>query len=363
MAKRILIVRLSALGDVVMSSGLIPALRARFPDAQLSWLVDAPAAPLLQGHPQLHQLLVLPRAALKQAWRNKQYRQCWQIVRDFIRQLRAEQFDLAIDAQGLLKSALWPWLAKIPRRIGFFSKERSHWLATEVLVKVANDPDFSSEYRQIAEYLAAPAGSFQLTSADSPNAEQAMQARWQQLQATSPELVLPPLVICPFTTRPQKHWHNASWQQFIDSWLSAHPKQAIIMLGGPGDRAAAKQLSAGVSSTRLLDWVGQTSIAEARAVLKLAQAVVGVDTGLSHLALSLAKPTVLIFGSTRPYSNLLGYPGTVLYAGLSCAPCKRKPSCDGRFDCMTAIAPEQVSAALQQALRLSSRNAEGQNHG
>ena len=115
--RRILIVRLSALGDVVLSSGLIPALKARWPEARLSWLVDAPAAPLLAHNPRLDELLVLPLSQWRQLWRTGQRLQAWRAFRTWARDLRAQEFDLVIDPQGLFKSGLCDWFSGAPLRI------------------------------------------------------------------------------------------------------------------------------------------------------------------------------------------------------------------------------------------------------
>ncbi|EWS54576.1 glycosyltransferase family 9 protein [Methylibium sp. T29] len=98
--KRILIVRLSAIGDVVMASGLIPALRALHPEARIAWLVEPAAAPLLAHNPRLDEVIVWPRAEWQQLWRARRYAELWRRFCAFRRALRAQRFDLALDTQG-----------------------------------------------------------------------------------------------------------------------------------------------------------------------------------------------------------------------------------------------------------------------
>ena len=121
---RILIVRLSAIGDVIQSMPLACALRERFPQAFLAWAVEERAASLLRGHEALDELITLPRGWLKSP------RGVWQLRR----RLRDLQFDVAIDVQGLTKSALLAWLSGAKRRIGFGNpggRELSKWLNNE----------------------------------------------------------------------------------------------------------------------------------------------------------------------------------------------------------------------------------------
>ena len=97
--RRILVVRLSALGDIVMASGLIPALKARFPNAEVSWVCEPVCAPLLKHNPRLKQVIVWPRGEWQALWKAKRYLDLWRAVRAFRTQLKAEKFDLVLDGQ------------------------------------------------------------------------------------------------------------------------------------------------------------------------------------------------------------------------------------------------------------------------
>lgn len=125
-ALRILIVRLSAIGDVVQTMPMACALRERFPEAFLTWVVDERAAALLRGHEALDELITLPRHWLKS------FRSVWNLRR----QLRAMNFDVALEVQGLTKSAIICWLSGARRRIGFggrLGRELSPWLNSETV--------------------------------------------------------------------------------------------------------------------------------------------------------------------------------------------------------------------------------------
>ena len=157
----------------------------------------------------------------------------------------------------------------------------------------------------------------------------------------------PFLVICPYTTRAQKHWPQQHWQQLLT--MIAHRWSApIVIIGGPGDSEAALALS--LSASTCLSLAGELTLAQSGAMLAHAQAVIGVDTGLTHLAIAHMRPVLALFGSTCPYTQTQNPKATVLYEGLPCAPCKRKPTCEGAFTCMSALSPQRVMNWLENTL-------------
>ena len=329
---RILVVRLSAIGDVVMASGLIPALRARHPDAHLAWLVEPAAAPLLAHNPRLDEVIVWPRGEWLALWREHRYAELWRRLRAFRRGLRERRFDLVLDTQGLLKSAVWGWLSGAPRRISLIGHEHSHRLATE---RVVPPPDeglrpIGAEYRHLARHLGAPAGSFRMDLAVGSAPRERARARLPATRYAA---------LCPFTTRPQKHWFEDRWQALAVRLLAAG--LTPVLLGGPDDREAAARIAAGVPG--LLNLAGALKLDETVAAIEGAALLVGVDTGLTHMGTALGVPTVALFGSTVPYRDPCTPHSVVLYEQLACSPCRRHPTCGGRYDCMRAFEADRVA--------------------
>jgi len=341
--QRILIIRLSALGDVVMASGLIPALRHLYPHARLSWLVEPAAAPLLKHNPRLDEVIVWPRAEWQALWREKRYRELLARARAFRRELRARRFDLVLDAQGLLKSGVWAWLSGAPKRLGLIAREGSHLLMSErVLPPPAGaDKPIGSEYRFLAQHLGAPPEAFQLDLAVGDEPRQAARAVLRDAGVAGRVAAL-----CPFTTRPQKHWFEERWAELARRLLESG--YTPVLLGGPGDREAAARIAAQVPG--LIDLAGRLKLDQTVAAVADAALLIGVDTGLTHMGTALGIPTVALFGSTRPYLSA-GTPRTVImYEQLACSPCKRHPTCDGRFDCMRRHTVDGVIATAQRVL-------------
>jgi heptosyltransferase-1 len=331
---RILIVRLSALGDVVMAGGLPAALRARHPDAHIAWLVQEGFEALPAANPAVDEVIVWPRRQWRQLGLRRRYGELWRAVRGFVQALRGRRFDLAIDAQGLLKSALWVRLCGAAERLGVDPAEGSGWLMTRVL-RTPPDKTFAAEYTHLAKALGLPAPLAQLPLTDGGRA--AARALLQQAGVSGAYAAL-----VPFTTRPQKHWPEGAWRA-LAARLRGELGLTPLLLGAAADRPAAGRIAADGAA---IDLAGRTDIPTAAALVAGARLVIGVDTGLTHMGVAAGVPTLALFGSTCPYLAAPGRPLKVLYRGLPCAPCKRSPTCAGAHPCLTAIGVDEVLRAI-----------------
>jgi heptosyltransferase-1 len=333
--QRILVIRLSAIGDVVMASPLIAALRRRYPAAYLAWLVEPAAAGLLRDHPDLDEVIVWPRDQWRVLWRARRYRAWWRALRSFMRELRARRFDLVLDLQGLLKSAVWARLTGAPERVGLGSREGGALLMTRVIERPRDDARIGSEYRRLAEVLGLAGGDFAPHIALNEDDEAYARA---YAAATGPYIVF-----CPFTTRPQKHWFEERWPalaQAVRSRFGLTP----VLLGGPADGAAAARMQQ--ANPALQSQAGRITLTRSAALIKHAAGLVGVDTGLTHMGIAFGIPTVALFGSTRPYLDTTRPNARVLYHRLECSPCRRHPTCGGAYTCMRLIEVAEVMATL-----------------
>jgi heptosyltransferase-1 len=130
--KKLLVVKMSALGDVVMSLPVLEALRKRYPEADLDWLVEPAAADLLTGHPDLNRVLVSPRPVLKSQAARGRLISAKRLFDEFRRDLRRTSYDVVLDLQGLLKSGLMVGLARGRRKVGFArAREGAHFFLND----------------------------------------------------------------------------------------------------------------------------------------------------------------------------------------------------------------------------------------
>jgi len=337
--ENILIIRLSAIGDVVMASGLISATRARFPNARLAWISEPAAAPIIQGHPGLDHVIVWPKERWKSLWREGHYSALYKEFKQFKCNLRQQRFTLVIDAQGLLKSGLIAWLTGAKRRVALDPREGCQMLSTEhVKTTPFADRRIGSEYRYLARHIGAGDDDFKLDVRTGPEAQASARAFIDESVGGRHFIAL-----APFTTRPQKHWLEDHWIQLIGMLqrLGHH----CVILGGPSDKLKAEELSHRTGATNA---AGRLRLDASMALIARSTALIGVDTGLTHAGIALNRPTIAIFGSTWPYERSDSPTTRVLYAALACSPCRRNPTCGGRYDCMSAITPTAVVTHLQE---------------
>jgi heptosyltransferase I len=341
--RSILIIRLSAIGDVVMATPLIRALRARYPHARIAWLAEPQVQDLLAAHPLLDEVIAWPRGEWARLWRDKRYLDVLRAVRGLRARLKALQPDLTLDLQGLLKSGLWAWLSGAKERIGLGSREGSRLLMTRVLPRAGDPERIGSEYLFLAQTLGLPVDNFEmdvaLTQEDESFARQFI---------GSHDLERGYAALCPFTTRPQKHWFEERWVGLLPR-LREELGLAAVLLGGPADREAAERLTRACGG-RLADAVGHTRLRQAAALIKHARLLIGVDTGLTHMGIAFHVPTIALFGSTHPYGDTTQDNAVVLYHKLPCSPCRRNPTCNGAFTCMLSITEDEVIATAKGVL-------------
>ncbi|MCG5523510.1 glycosyltransferase family 9 protein [Ectothiorhodospira haloalkaliphila] len=324
-----------------MASPLPGAIRRRWPDARITWLIEPGAAPLVACHPFVDRVVVWPKARWLAWLKGFRWLRLGRDVVRFVRELRQERYDLALDLQGLLKSGVLTRLSGARERVGLGSREGSHLLMTRVVTRGGDNRLIGSEYRHLAQELGLEVGDFRmgvgLSEADRQAAASVAQGHPRGY-----------LVACPFTTRPQKHWVESYWAE-LASRLRERYGMRLVLLGGPDDRAAADRIAARAGEV-VDNRVGETSLTEAAAVIAGARLLVGVDTGLTHMGPAFNVPTVALFGSTCPYLDTGRENTTVIYHDLPCAPCKRNPTCNGRFDCLTGITVDEVLAEVERLL-------------
>ena len=341
---RILLVRLSAIGDIVFASPLVASVRRAWPDAYIAWLAQPECAPLLRHHPDLDDVIEWPSGRLRDHWRQGRPLTLLREARELIGGLQARRFDLAVDLQGLLKSALPLRLSGAAVRVGLGSREGGALLMTRVVPKDGSEGDrIGSEYLRLARALGLPLGDFEMAIHCAPNDVAAAETLINAERIDGGFVAF-----CPFTTRPQKHWFAERWVELAQR-LKADTGLPAVLLGGPGDRAAAAAITAAANTNVgvVVDLTGRTSLLAAAALIERSRALIGVDTGLGHMGIAFKRPTLLLFGSTCPYLDTTRPDARVLYHRRDCSPCRRRPSCGGAFHCMRDIGVDEVLAALR----------------
>jgi heptosyltransferase-1 len=342
----VLLVRLSARGDIVFSSPMVRAFRRTYPEARITWLAESHTKNLIEHHPELDETIVWDRGSWKKLLKERKFITLVREARAFVAELRGRKFDLAVDMQGLLRSGLMTFLSGARTRIGLRPKEGSQLFMTRVVDKDRDQGDrakVSSEYLYLAQELGLDTSEFQMEVPLS-SSDRIFATEWIE----KCQLEGGYAVAIPFTTRPQKHWFEDRWAHLLDQTLH-ELKLPTVILGGPGDAEACGRIQR-MADSEPYSLVGVTSLTQAAAIIEGASLVLGVDTGLTHMGLAFDRPTVAIFGSNIPYTEPPTPRGKVLVHWLECSPCKGNPTCGGDFTCLKLIHAQDVLEAAREVM-------------
>jgi len=339
-----LIIRPSSMGDIVMASPMIKVLREAYPGAYIAWLAEPSLCELLRHHPALDEVICWPKAQWTRLFRQGRLLALAREVRKFSSEMRLHNFDLALDAQGLLRSRGLAFLSGARERVGLDSREPGRFLMTRTCFHAPNNKRMSSEYYDLMKDLGLSPKEFH------PDVVLSMEdERAAAYQVRAEGIGEKYAVICPFTTRPQKHWFTERW---TDLCAAIHDRLGLptVVLGGPQDVDASRRIQA-LAPVRVYNLTGKMTLGQAAAVIKHSTLVIGVDTGLTHMGVAFDCPTIALFGATCPYLWTASPSTTVLYDKLACSPCRRSPTCNGKFTCMKSIGIDRVVNAAENLLK------------
>lgn len=345
--KRILLIKLSALGDVIQTLPTLEALRAAYPQAEISWLVEEPAVPLLNLHPALDHVLISRRQAWLRAVRSwRTLPKAWQEMRNLRYSLRRQPYDAVLDLQGLLKSALWTWLVQSPRKIGFAgTREYSYLPLSERLPPFDPDEHAVRRYLRLAEYLGGAATPLRWRLGLAPEAGAGLQELWTEGSG-------PLMVLHPGTRWPSKHWPPAAFARLADALIQER-RARVVFTGNAADRPLIAHIRAAMRGNSA-DLSGKTDLQALARLFFQADAAVTTDTGPMHLAAAVGTPVAAIFGPTAPWrTGPYGPQHRVVWTGAACSPCRRR-------DCPDPVCLRElpVEAVLAAALAILDQNPE-----
>ena len=345
---KILIVKLSAIGDVLHTLPALTALRRHYPDAQIDWLVEDSAADLVQGHAALNRVLVWRRREFAKLFRVGKLFAAGRLFLDLLLSLRDTHYDLIIDFQALLKSSLWIFLARGRRKAGFGQgmehSENSHLFLNERMPAVSMEVHALTRGLRLLQALGIPDSQvlYDLTIEEKDE-----RAAEQLLVENGVRLDQPFIAINPVAKWPTKLWAAERFRELAERLLNDGSQ--VVFTGSKEDRPFIDEIACTLGSpVGRLD--GRTSLKLLAAVYRSASLVVTTDTGPMHLGAAVGTPVVALFGPTAPWrTGPYGDGHVVLRAGVSCSPCFCKSCKTTQFErmaCMNRITLEQVAEAV-----------------
>ena len=336
-AQRIALVKPSALGDVVHALPVLTALRRRYPQAYICWVINRGYADLVRGHPDLDDVLPFDRGLIK-----NELLQAALGYGEFFRKLRSLKFDLVVDLQGLFRSGLMSLATGAPRRVGLqTAREGAAWFYTDILtVGDAANTHAVDRYWLAAEALGVGglAKTFHV-----PVPDEARSWASEALRAHSRPWLM---------TAVGSRWQTKRWptEHFATLLRKAQERfgGTAVFVGGPEESDAARLTARRLHGT-YLDLTGQTTLPKLAAVLARADAMVANDTGPLHLAAALGRPTIAPYTCTRvrrtgPYNQSGAVESRVWCQGSYLKTCDR-------LDCMTELTPFRLWGGLHEVLR------------
>lgn len=343
--KNILVVRLSSLGDVLMTLPAVKAIKNLYPGSHISWLIEGSISDLLSYQGFIDKVIRFPRTGLVQKIKHGNISGSMTIARSFLNDLRALEYDLIIDFHGIIKSIILSRCARGKRLIGFdkiYAKESSHLFYDERIPGRDRRLHKVERNMLMATYLGAGAQ-------EAPDIDLTVPIRYQEyIDIFFREKGISENVIAvnPFSSPGSefKRWGISRYKGLIKR-LRAQLGADIVILWGPGEKEEARSLIDESDNGVFLSC--PTDIPQLFALLKRVRLYISGDTGVMHLAAAAKIPVVAIFGPTDHRINApYGMHSSIVRKDIYCSPCKTK-DCPDR-GCLEEISIDEVFYAAKE---------------
>ncbi|MEI6562739.1 MAG: glycosyltransferase family 9 protein [bacterium] len=325
--KRILVVKLSSLGDIFHALPTVHNLKVAL-DAEIDWVTQPEYVGLVHCFPCVSSVIPFPR---RQFWRRS-----WELWRT----IRAQRYDYVIDLQGLIKSAIVTRFARGGITIGpSFQREGARFLYDDVAGTRNKNRHAVEENLDVIRYLGLPVipVSFPV-----------------MFPAPTGDYPEPRVALVPLSRRANKNWPVSHFLETARQ-LQIERGASIFLFGSKEDRVVCERMREVLSATpgagAVLNLAGQTSLVEMGGWFSKMNMVVANDSGPLHMAVALGIPVVALFGPTDPgRTGPYGVGQGVITSEMDCCPCFDKQCRLPRVDCMTGISPDQVMAVIRTLL-------------
>jgi heptosyltransferase-2 len=342
----ILIIAPNWIGDAVMTQPLLASIKAQHPNSSIDVLASTWVAPIYRACSEVNEVI-------EAKFEHKQLQ--WALRKELTQQIESKQYQACFVLPNSFKSALIPWLANIPLRIGYRGEMRFG------LMNVALDnPSKVNRSPMVEHYLSLSTLLNDETSVAinlnitphlniSEKARQSVKGKLQSANINLLDSNSAIYVLCPGAEYgPSKRWPTEHFATLAQELIKTNANNHIILIGGEGDQNLANEIcSQAKLNPHIHNWCGSTSLDEAIALIGMSKAVISNDSGLMHIAAALKIPQVAIFGSSDPtHTPPLSDKAKVIWLGLACSPCHKRECPLIHLKCLKDILPQQVLATL-----------------
>ena len=336
----ILIIAPNWIGDAVTSQPLLANLKALYPDSKIDVLASNWVAPIYRACTEVNEVI-------EANFEHKKLQ--WGLRKQLAKQIEAKNYQACFVLPNSLKSALIPWLANIPFRIGYRGELRFGLinLALNNPSKI-NRPPMVEHYLALSQLLNDDTLLFSETAPKlnvSPIAKVSVENKLQSADINRDSIY----VMCPGAEYgPTKRWPTEHFAALAEKLIAQNATNQIILLGSKSDHELAQEITSQAKKAgNIHNWCGNTSLDEAIALIGMSKAVVSNDSGLMHIAAALQTPQVAIFGSSDPaHTPPLSDKAKIIWLNLPCSPCHKRECPLSHLRCLKDILPEQVLATL-----------------
>ena len=330
--KNILVVKLSAIGDVIHALPVSYAIKETYPDAKLTWVAEAPAFPLLAANPCIDRLILFKKKEIRSSLLGFLHN-----VPPLRKELKAEKYDVSLDLQGLFKSAVLIKTADAKLKLGTCDMRELSNKISRPVVGANHSGHIVERYLDVARAIGCKVNDV-VFPLNVPEREcKSIQGTVERLGA---RLTNPYAVLAVGANWPNKRWGSRNFAKLSDI-LYERNIVPFIVGGGAVDTALAGEIES-LAQIPPVNLVGKTNLLQLAHLMKNARVVVGGDTGPVHLAAGLRTKTVMLMGPTDANRNgPYGQPENAIEVDRACRYCWKR-ACPKGIDCLSAISVEDV---------------------
>ncbi|MCF6248657.1 MAG: glycosyltransferase family 9 protein [Desulfobacula sp.] len=336
--KKILIIKPSALGDIVHSLPFLSAIKNKFPNAKIDWVVAHGLHTFLEDHPLIDNLWVIKKDQWKKLVNLNQSLKEINILR---KGLKTEHYDVSIDLSGLLRSGIISWFSKASVKLGFKeSDEGSPFFYTHKIHGSMNIHAID-RYLEIAKFMGCATGEFgKISKIDYPFAP------YDHQPEILKELPKKYLVMSPSAGKPANRWQAEKYGR-----LAGRLNLPTVIIASAAESDIAQEV-VNHSNGNAINLAGRTGLKELIAVIEKASCFVCNDTGPMHIAAALDIPVFAVFGPANPIrTGPYGTIHTVIQKNYDCSPCYAQQPCSKYdFRCMNELGVDDVLKIINEKM-------------
>ena len=338
----ILIVKLSAIGDVIHTLPALAALRKLYPDANITWVIEEASSDLIKDHPHLDRVVISRRKRWIDDLRHGRIGKPFNEMKSFLKELKAQSYDLVIDFHGLLKSAIIVFLSSGKRKLGYDSmQEMSGFFLNEKIPEDMNKHAVD-RYLDFLRYLGAD---IKVPEFLIPVREENISRIDGLLQANNIDKKDRFVAVSPIALWDTKLWEDEKFARLCDRIIE-ELKVRVVFTGS--DRRKLERIQSRMKFPAV-NLGGKTTLRDLAYLYRLSSLLITTDSGPMHIAAAAGTPVVALFGPTDPSrTGPYGMGHTVIRKELACSPCFQK-KCDS-MKCMLDITVDEVYHIVKEKL-------------